>query len=334
MSSPNIFKYATKELSQDAFISWLAKWAESRYERVDAGLNMAGKILIDTMLERAGYKPPSRYQSVEVKLQEKHIDVLLILNDEFVVLIEDKTDSAPHSNQLLEYRDHVVRKYSPYKTATIYLKTGEPTPGELRRVGAAEYYPLLRKELLELLEQGREKGADHPLFLDYVDHVADIENEVSSFKSSQLADWSWWSWHGFYSRLSDELSSCDWSYVPKGDFLGLWWHSKESRGDEVYLQLEGSEGRAKLNFRISVKEKSAWSSRRDSWHHRLIDAAAGSAISVIKPRRFGYGKTMAAAELDGDFRRCEDDGRLDIDSTLLVLKEAENLLDAALVTTG
>ena len=31
MSRPNIFKIATKELSQDGFFTWLLKWADPTY---------------------------------------------------------------------------------------------------------------------------------------------------------------------------------------------------------------------------------------------------------------------------------------------------------------
>lgn len=32
MTNPNLFKFATSELSQDAFICWLLSWAEKDYK--------------------------------------------------------------------------------------------------------------------------------------------------------------------------------------------------------------------------------------------------------------------------------------------------------------
>ena len=32
MTTPNLFKFATSELSQDAFICWLLSWAKKDYE--------------------------------------------------------------------------------------------------------------------------------------------------------------------------------------------------------------------------------------------------------------------------------------------------------------
>ncbi len=46
MNKPNIFKYATKELSQDAFIYWLLDHANPEYESVNQGVKeVAYKLL-------------------------------------------------------------------------------------------------------------------------------------------------------------------------------------------------------------------------------------------------------------------------------------------------
>jgi hypothetical protein len=39
MNEPNIFNFATSELSQDAFIAWLLTWANKEYEGIDKNLH-------------------------------------------------------------------------------------------------------------------------------------------------------------------------------------------------------------------------------------------------------------------------------------------------------
>jgi hypothetical protein len=39
MNRPNLFSYATSELSQDAFICWLLSWASLEYKDVDGQLH-------------------------------------------------------------------------------------------------------------------------------------------------------------------------------------------------------------------------------------------------------------------------------------------------------
>ena len=43
---PNIFDIATKELNQDAFITWLLQFADIKYQSADPKLNEYGKIFV------------------------------------------------------------------------------------------------------------------------------------------------------------------------------------------------------------------------------------------------------------------------------------------------
>ena len=43
---PNLFDYATSELSQDAFLCWLLKWADPMYRKFSEALHEAGSDLI------------------------------------------------------------------------------------------------------------------------------------------------------------------------------------------------------------------------------------------------------------------------------------------------
>ena len=42
---PNLFDYATSELSQDAFLTWLIQWADEDYKDLDNSLNSCAKLL-------------------------------------------------------------------------------------------------------------------------------------------------------------------------------------------------------------------------------------------------------------------------------------------------
>ena len=70
----NIFKYATKELSQDAFLCWLANWYN-----YDSPLKTLSKEFVDLIMSRAGVRN-FELRSISVLRQYNHIDVLLIIN--------------------------------------------------------------------------------------------------------------------------------------------------------------------------------------------------------------------------------------------------------------
>ena len=47
---PNLFSIATKELSQDAFITWLLQWADDSFMKENQSLCTAGKEFIKKLL--------------------------------------------------------------------------------------------------------------------------------------------------------------------------------------------------------------------------------------------------------------------------------------------
>lgn len=80
MAHPNLFDYATKELSQDAMICWLIAW--SAYDG-DAELAWLGRRLVTALLshKRGGrMRGGVVVQNLEIMQQEKNIDVLVRIN--------------------------------------------------------------------------------------------------------------------------------------------------------------------------------------------------------------------------------------------------------------
>jgi hypothetical protein len=125
MIKPNIFNFATGELSQDAFICWSLAWGQSK----DAQMRRYGLSLLNAMLEKHQYhvKDPDRIIIEAVENQVKSIDVLVkfrVDEQEFELIIEDKTDTTMHSNQIKRYFEQRKMK-SPNKVILgIYYKTG------------------------------------------------------------------------------------------------------------------------------------------------------------------------------------------------------------------
>lgn len=104
----NVFKFATGELSQDAFICWFFNWFKEGdnpklkqlvcdfcKEKLD--IPNLSSVDIHRQFSR---KVEKDKQSLSVK-----IDVLIILNKEIAVIIEDKTFTSEHSNQINRYEE-------------------------------------------------------------------------------------------------------------------------------------------------------------------------------------------------------------------------------------
>jgi hypothetical protein len=320
---PNLFDFATSELSQDAFICWLASWADPAFRSNDEALHVTATAFLDRLLEVGSVPPPAGYRSIEVRRQWKDIDVLLVVNGDTAIIIEDKTDTKDHSGQLERYRKAVAGEFPESRIAAVYLKTGDQ--GNYRSVDEAGYGRFLRRDFLDILDRGEQAGVKNDIFADFLRHLRAVEAAVQSFSIAPLGDWNkdWSRWKGFFLVLQERLGEGDWKYVanPSGGFMGFWWHW---RGDK-YLQLENE----KLCFKIMVPEEAQQTAKWREWHKALMGENGACGVEIKKPVRRD-GRWMTVAVLDGDYRRPGAEGRLDLDRTLETLRKAEALMDAAL----
>lgn len=102
---PNIFDIATKELSQDAFITWLLAFADDDNQQYDKELNLCAKEFVSMLIKKQIPNFNESILTVEAGRQWENIDVWAKVNNEYLIIIEDKTISSEHSNQLERYKE-------------------------------------------------------------------------------------------------------------------------------------------------------------------------------------------------------------------------------------
>ena len=103
MTRPNVFKYATRELSQDAMVCWLLSCMNStdpKYRNI--GLNFIRLIFNDNTIQdhEIVLESDSPYK------QYYHMDVYAIIcfrNKMYPIIFENKTNTYLHSNQFQNY---------------------------------------------------------------------------------------------------------------------------------------------------------------------------------------------------------------------------------------
>lgn len=327
---PNLFRYAYKELSQDAMICWLLDWANERYAEECPALHKAGQRFARALFDRHDRPGPESIRSVSLEQQSSGIDVCAYVNDQYVVLIEDKTDANPDENQLKKYHEHILaNEVHRDSLFPILIKTGSMPLHTKRWIENLLFDPpwrvFERGDFLRILGEFRHTSSD--ILKSFLAHLEEIEEQFNLYRVIPPIKWPsewWWSgWHGLYRYLEDELEVVGWGHVnnASGGFLGLTWHW---RGN-VYLQIE----QEKLCFKVEVGDKERRSERRWYWHERVVEAGKASSLTITKPPRFGNGWYMTVAILDGDWRQAGTDGKLDLAATLAVLRQAEEVLDAA-----
>lgn len=319
---PNLFTFATSELSQDAFIAWLLAWADPGHARHDVALHGTAALLLDRLLTLCGIPRPNIISSVMVQRQYKKIDVVVVINGRIAIGIEDKVQSSEHSNQLQRYQMVLRDAFDPQNIGAVYLKTGDQ--GSYEKVEEAGYVRFSRSDFLAALRSGLELGLRNEIVLEFITYLETWNATVDGFRTAPLDQWNKdrRRWIGFFLLLERHLSGVDWKFVPNksGGFMGLWWHWRGNR----YLQLEGE----KLCFKIQVEKEDDRRAEWEALHAVLMQKQTRFPLSLKRPR-FKSGKWMTVALLSRDYRATNEAGLFDLDGTLATLHLAEHVLDVA-----
>lgn len=98
----NLFDYATSELSQDAVICWCLNWLnEPETELYPLAVDL---------LKKMGEVTVESGQTLRTVQQFYKTDILICLpGKNRVILVEDKTDSSEHGEQIRRYRERLTR---------------------------------------------------------------------------------------------------------------------------------------------------------------------------------------------------------------------------------
>ena len=364
---PNIFNYATKELSQDAVICWLLDWAgrQDVQDKEDKALRDCGRRFVEALLDEHGDSLKGDIEKIEILQQDHGIDVLARINyhndRQQVLLIEDKTDTGVHGTQLEDYYKAVVGgktglgKVGEKTLYPIFFKTGNQSRAqddmiEKKRVETGKEYKYKVFNRAEFLEVLKSYEGSNSVLLDFRAYLQEWEDDTNSFKDwkeGESKKWSKYAWQGFFRCLEEEFINCMkwdwWGYVsnPAGGFWGFSWdvNGIETGEAKLYLLLEivpGEPDKQKLCFKVKVDNKENRSVTRNKWHKWCMAAVAEVAgIEASKPERFGTGKHMTVAQWSdkkekGDWLAFDADGTLDLDKTAANLKKAEAVLAKAI----
>ncbi len=325
MNTPNLFTYATSELSQDAFICWLLEWAQPEHNKTNSELHACGVAIIKEFFIKHGLSIPENFHTIEVEKQHKNIDVLCIVNDKYPIIIEDKTCTGAHSDQLRRYYELISNsgRFVERHIIPIYFKTHDQSNYD--KVRQDKYQEFTRSDFLQILGQYTNTGSD--IYESFRSYLRDIERRVQSYKNRpDENDWDHNAWSGFFMALQNSLKEGNWKYIPnrKGGFMGFWWHFDTTNGISNHLQLENN----KLVFKVTTDCPEEMKSIRKRWYTIIQRLANEMCLPIKKPTRFGSGKSVTVSILKDDYRKFNGD-TLDMNATLKTLLLVQKLLDKA-----
>lgn len=187
----NLFDYATKELSQDAFLCWL-------FANYNCENGKVKDISIKLLSEFSQKSATDKITNLQVFKQWKYIDVLIQFECEnkiHIVAIEDKTYSEEH-NQLKKYNDELseyikdqkVKKNTEIQCHKVFYKTAVINESERNRVKTADGWKIFDiKRIYEFFSLCPNTGND--ILDDYIAHIKDIYNMLYNYKAIDFNKW-------------------------------------------------------------------------------------------------------------------------------------------------
>ena len=352
ITTPNLFEFATKELSQDAFLCWLLSWADCRLADVDPGLHEMGRHFLKSIARKCGRDIPVEVPDVHVEVQKqyKSIDVLAKISlgtTKYVLAIEDKTHTTMLGDQLCRYRSTVEKDFSDRERLFVYFKTGAISQAAVAE--KAGYTVYSRKDFLEVLGSNP-NNFKNSILRDFHEHLSVWDRRFEAYRRKPVSEWvkDDWAWEGFLSHLQSEMSSkngieADWSYQANqsgGEYVCCWGGGYDFCHGNAYVEIHKKLGKRNSRYFLGFKVVNlpADANRREvRWNlYQSIMATAerfGWANQIDKPDRFGSGNSMVFCEtkLQDCWLATDMVGCVDVSGTIDRLGEADRLLEAAVV---
>lgn len=320
---PNIFDIATKELNQDAFITWLLQFADSKFKTVDSLLNECGKTFVHQLIKKQLPNFDEQILKVNAGRQWENIDVWAEVNDKYLIIIEDKTYTSHHSNQLTRYKNKAEKWCSNNgyeKPICIYLKTGNESQSSLAHIEKQGFAIFSRLDFINLLDEF--KDIDNDIFRDFYERLKRIEKSNNEFENKLIKDWNGNDWQGFFQFLEKEIKIVDWYYVnnPSGGFWNAVLNWDYWGIYPAYLQIEQGKLCFKISTDINMPENTTRSEVRNKLCNLILKKSREFGFENInRPSRFGNGKYMTVAVVKRENWLGADDTILDKETVVKTL---------------
>lgn len=237
----NLFHYATSELSQDAFICWLLAHGMKEHQAEDSLLCACALDFI--------HRVPGLEHATEIKkIRQQYLNIdVLVTVDNIHVIIEDKTYTNVHGNQIDVYTNALVQSgVSKENIRTVFYKIVEQFHEE--DVDCT----FMRTDILSILR--KHKDCTNDIFQAYLTHLEEIEADTMAFKTRPIEEWKYSGTRGFFANLQKvhaDYKINGWGYVSNasGGFMGMWFHRLDDEAtlkamaiyehiEDIYLQFE------------------------------------------------------------------------------------------------
>lgn len=145
----NIFKFATNELSQEAFICWCANWINNRNE--NRILYKMGMDFMNLLAEGVGIK------SVDIYNEINGINILIIVNESMAIIVENNISISENDDKLNRYKNCIEKEVElnidKENIKCAYLENGELESLEEKVAYRKDIKLITRSDMIQLTKK-------------------------------------------------------------------------------------------------------------------------------------------------------------------------------------
>lgn len=198
----NIFSFATKELTQDAFLRWLLENFNSTNEDV----RYVSRLMITSFLNMQNLED-IEIENVITKTQENKIDILVFINTtqtKYLIAIEDKTYSIEHSGQLDKYSEYLQKRYSDYQKHYVFYKTSPMSRNEIENI-SSKGWKVFDIDRIHNLFSTLAIEVNHYLLVSYIDYLKSLFTSYRGDLPNDITQWDTKQWRNFTDKQNLKL---------------------------------------------------------------------------------------------------------------------------------
>lgn len=266
----NLFSFATKELSQDAFIGWLV----SNYN--NTGYDDVKKTSL-IFLSRLSSWDISEIEkaTIDVHLQKYKMDVAIELklpDKSHLIVIEDKVKSKQSDNQLLDYykeNSHYFNQFSQqsfyyYKTNLVTKEEKSMIPEPWKVLDVNGVYKLFDYDI----------KVDHAILKDYLDNLKKIYDVFTCdypLSTKEFNDYHWLRFAEEFATVLDEKIEYGHNNF-RGNYRYIVVNIKDGWNIHPYLEFRSNDLSSGI-FRARILtyglEERIQEAKLDTWHKQI-----------------------------------------------------------------
>jgi hypothetical protein len=249
----NIFNFATSELSQDAFLAYLISASKKGSSQPMQDYKIS-QIFLKSFLSTNG-----KVEISDIRLQEdaKYIDPItgnkikgridlviegIYCKKTFILVIEDKTQTSQHDNQLERYRNYIDIRYPNHEKHFIYFKSD--VEGEIEYVNSANYKFFTINEIVDLIALSEMDKSTNTIFVEWRISILNRYSYLKRYENIPVKDWmnseNKGIWKGFFYYIQNKYPQfrlhSGYFDLHGNNHWGLWLHGHGNHhGIQKYL---------------------------------------------------------------------------------------------------